>query len=97
MTTAEGTPFELQGITVGPPVNFIGIPGGAGITPYTHTQTIPATVWVVTHNLGRYPAAVSVFNDDFSVQWSDFVLTHVNTGTLHITADIAISGKALVT
>lgn len=91
-----GTPVELDTVFVGEPVNFIGIPGGEGITAYTHTQTLAATVWTVNHNLGRYPAAVSVFNADFSVQWSDFSITHVTTSQLLITADVAISGKALV-
>lgn len=95
MTITAGTPVELESIIVGPPLNFIG--GGEGIATYIHNQTIAATVWVVNHGLGRYPAAVSMFNPDFSVQWADFVVTHVNTATLHITADIAISGKALVT
>lgn len=29
--------------------------------PYTHTQNTPASVWTVTHNLSRRPAAVTIW------------------------------------
>lgn len=36
----------------GPP----GPPGGGAGATYTHTQSIPAAVWTVAHNLGRFPS-----------------------------------------
>jgi hypothetical protein len=94
VTITAGAPVELAGITVGPPTAVV--PTGAGVTAYTHVQNTPATVWVVQHNLGRRPAAVSAFSADWSVQWDEFLVQHVDTNLLYLTADIAIAGKALV-
>ncbi len=33
---------------------------GSGADVYEHTQTTPDTAWTVAHNLGHYPAGVSV-------------------------------------
>lgn len=33
-----------------------GVPGPAGGATYTHTQSIPAAVWTVAHNLSRRPS-----------------------------------------
>jgi hypothetical protein len=108
MTIDVASPIELAGVTSGQPVQQLGVvvgspvtvvpPAGGGIpiTAYMHIQEIPSTVWTVQHHLGRYPAAVSVFTDDFSVQWTEFGVLHIDTNSLYITADIAISGKALV-
>jgi hypothetical protein len=94
VTITAGAPTELQGITVGSPTAVV--PTGGRITFHTHTQDTPATVWVVEHNLGRRPAAVSAFSSDFSVQWDEFRVQHVTTNLLYITADVAFAGKALV-
>ena len=39
--------------------------GGLG---YTHTQTMPASLWAVAHNLGRRPSAVLVWVNDLVMQ-----------------------------
>jgi hypothetical protein len=39
-----------------------GPPGSAGGSRYTHTQSSPSASWVVNHNMGVYPAAVSVLS-----------------------------------
>lgn len=78
----------------GPP----GPPGsGGGIGEYVHTQTVPAAVWTVEHDLGRRPAAVTVFSADYSVEWSEFSIQHIDFTILLIAADVPISGVALVT
>lgn len=95
----------MTGITVAAPVTLaeflVGSPtsvlsGGGSVTFYEHTQTVPATVWTVHHNLGRRPAAVAVFSADWNTEYGDYAVTHVDVNTLYITADIAIAGKALV-
>lgn len=97
MTVEVSDPIELAGITVGDPSTVVAPSGGGSpITSYTHIQELPATVWTVHHNLDRYPAAVSVFSDDLATQWSEFGVLHIDMNSLYITADIAISGKALV-
>lgn len=77
----------------GPP----GPPGPAGSSQYTHTQLLPATVWTVQHNLGRRPAAASVFSADYTVEFGGFAVQHVDLNTLYLSADLPISGVALVT
>lgn len=94
MTISAGAPVELIGITVGTPSAVV--PSGGAATSYTHSQDTPATVWVVQHNLGRRPAAVSAFSADFSLQWDEFVVQHITSNLLYITADVAFAGKALV-
>ena len=37
-------------------VALVGKPGPAGGATYTHSQTIPAAIWTVAHNLGRKPS-----------------------------------------
>jgi hypothetical protein len=97
MSVEVAGPVELSGITVGEPSTVVAPSGGGSpITSYMHVQELPATVWTVHHNLDRYPAAVSVFSDDLTTQWSEFGVLHIDTNSLYITADIAISGKALV-
>lgn len=108
MTIDVGGPVELAGISIGEPAvqgpvvaapATVVIPGGASgppIASYMHIQELPAAVWTVQHNLGRYPAAVSVFSDDFSVQWTEFQVLHIDVSSLYIAADIPIAGKALV-
>jgi hypothetical protein len=97
MSVEVAGPVELSGITVGEPSTVVAPSGvGSPITSYMHIQELPATVWTVHHNLDRYPPAVSVFSDDLTTQWSEFGVLHIDTNSLYITADIAISGKALV-
>lgn len=99
-----GSPVDLAPVTAGPPVALQGLfvgppaaPGGSDVQiQYVHTQTTPATVWTVVHDLGRRPSAVSVFNPDLSVEWVDFGIHHVDSSTLYVTADVAIAGIALV-
>lgn len=92
-----GGPIALSTIGVGSPSTVVAPSGGGStIISYTHDQEIPSTVWTVQHNLGRYPAAVSVFSNDLSVEWSEFGVLHIDLNSLYITADIAIAGKAFV-
>jgi len=94
VTLTAGAPVELAGLTIGSPTAVV--PSGGAIRAYTHSQDDPATVWVVQHNLGRRPAAVTAFSADWSVQWDEFLVQHIDANLLYITADVAIAGKALV-
>ena len=54
--------------TVTPPVEFkttlqvgqgpAGRDGTGGDSHYTHNQAVPDTVWVIDHNLGKYPSVI---------------------------------------
>lgn len=67
-------------------------PGGSG-TAYTHTQTVPATVWTITHELGYDPAGVLVLSDGYLMD--DFGVQYLVPGTsLRLSFDISLAGVA---
>lgn len=72
-------------------------PSGPPGSQYIHTQLLPATVWTVEHNLGRRPAAATVFSADYAEEFGEFSIQHVDLNTLYLSADLPISGVALVT
>lgn len=49
-----------------------------------------ATVWVVNHNLGRYPAAVAVRTVGGIV--CDVEIKHVSANQLHVNFDVPTAG-----
>jgi hypothetical protein len=62
-------------------------------TGYVHIQSIPATVWTIDHNLGKYPA-VSIVDSA-----NDEVMSEVNytsTNQVVLTFSAAFSGKAFL-
>lgn len=65
---------------------------------YTHTQSIPSTSWVISHNLGLDQPIVDVFVDDNGtitrILPASVVVTDSNTITLTFTS--ARSGTAEV-
>lgn len=67
-------------------------PAGAGGSSYTHTQSTAATVWNVTHNLGRY-ASVIVKDSGGTRLWAQ--VDDVNTNQATITLSAATSGIAV--
>lgn len=93
LTFAVGPPVPLQSVFVGPPSSPAG---SAQQIQYVHTQTTPATVWTVVHNLGRRPSSVSVFSLDFAIQWDEFTVQHLDLNQLRVSADVAVSGIALI-
>lgn len=72
-------------------------PGGAGFQiSYAHTQSTPATVWTVQHNLGRRPSSITIFSLDYSQQFDGFSILHQDVNRLLVSADVAFSGIALI-
>lgn len=60
-------------------------------------QEIPATVWgPIEHNYGRRPAAIALFSQDYSAQFGQFVIQHLDENTLRIAMETPTSGVALV-
>lgn len=79
-------------ITVDKPATAVSIKGiQGGDAHYTHTQSIPSTVWSVQHNLGK-KASVMVVDSADSVVYGDIEYTDLNN--LTITFNGAFSGKA---
>lgn len=61
---------------------------------YTHIQGSPATDWVVTHNLGRYPSAIAVIDSGGTLCVGAVVHDSINQLTISFGA--AFSGRAEV-
>lgn len=88
-----GTEQDFLDSLVGPQ----GPPGSGGsgsFTTYIHTQSLPSTVWTVTHNLGYIPSAVSVIDSSNRLVLSD--VEHININSLIITFAAGFSGVAYV-
>lgn len=77
-------PADMAQVFVGPP----GVPGG---TTYTHTQAVPAAVWTVAHNLGRYPS-VSVVDHLGGLLTPD--VRYLDADLVQITHSVPLIGKA---
>ena len=58
---------------------------------YNHTQSIPESIWVINHNLGKFPA-VSVADSSGSEVEGEVLYTDSNT--VVITFAASFSGKA---
>jgi len=63
-------------------------------TEYTHTQGVPATSWVIDHNLGRFPKCVSIRDSANSVVHGG--INHITINQLVLTFGHAFSGSAVV-
>jgi hypothetical protein len=59
---------------------------------YSHAQGVPATVWTVAHNLGKYPAVTVMDSAGTEVEGS---VVHDTTNQLTITFSAAFSGRAV--
>lgn len=62
-----------------------------GDKEYTHDQGLASSVWVITHNLGKYP---TVFVVDSAGDEVEGAITHVSTAQLTVTFSAAFSGSA---
>ena len=70
--------------------------GGGGPAGYLHTQTTPASVWTVTHNLGRRALDLVVYSADYSVQWDNVMLTPTSPTQCTLTFDAPTAGVAYI-
>lgn len=87
---------SITGIAPNQTLNLVYPGGGAGAASFMYTQSGAATVWPVQHDLGYYPN-VSTFSTDLSIQWTDFVVQHVDSTKLILTFDDPIDGIAVCT
>lgn len=58
---------------------------------YTHTQSVPDTTWLVTHNLGRFPS-VTVIDSAGTQVVGDTI--HVSNMVVRLEFSAAFSGSA---
>lgn len=93
--TGPNTPtvaFERPSSTV-TAFPVVGPPGPAGGQAFQFTQSTPATVWTVNHNLGRYPA-VQLFSLDLSANYAEFLVQHLDLQTLRVSMETPTAGIA---
>lgn len=67
--------------------------GGGGNVSYIHTQSVPATVWTVSHNLGRFPS-VSVVDSAGTLVFGE--VKYLTSNSLTVTFSAAFGGKAYI-
>lgn len=84
--------YEID-VTAPGPQGIPGPQGPPGIDTgyFAYTQTAPASVWNITHNLGINPSVTSV---DSAGNVIEGTLLYLTTNTLRITFGIATSGYA---
>lgn len=58
---------------------------------YSHIQSVPATTWVIPHNLNRYPS-ITIFDSTSSTVLAD--IQHISLNTAQITFSGDVSGQA---
>lgn len=66
-------------------------PPGQGGSTYTHTQSAPAAVWTVAHNLARRPS-VTVVDHLGNTLIADVL--YVNDNIVQVTHSVALIGAA---
>lgn len=63
----------------------------ATASSYVHSQAVPASEWIVNHNLGRYPS-VAVYNSGLVQVLA--IVSHVSENQTRITVNPPLSGTA---
>lgn len=99
VVTVEATPTVhldvattgLQGATG--PQGPIGTPGAPGGTRFPYTQTTPAAVWSVQHNLGYKPVFSTVIVGGTDVTDGADIF-HIDTNTLTVSFSTPTTGEA---
>ena len=64
---------------------------GSGDKNFTYTQAVPATVWNINHNLGKYPS-VTIYSTTMEVV--DAQIDYVDTNNVTITFNNSYAGSA---
>lgn len=86
-STVQPAPILRSTLAVGQ--GPAGAPGGR--FDYIHTQLVPASVWIVTHGLGRY-CQIVVIDSAQSVVIGDII--YMSENTVHIVFGAPFAGTA---
>lgn len=66
-----------------------------GITTYTHTQTVAAATWTITHGLGHHPVCdVNAYIGGVLTKIFPQSVTFVDANTLEVSFGVARTGEA---
>lgn len=96
--TETVTVHDLPGASV-PEILEVGIQGPPGASPegadlhYVHLQGTPSDEWIITHNLGKYPA---VHVEDSTGEQCIGTIEFLSFNQLSITFSAAFSGRAIL-
>lgn len=58
---------------------------------FEYVQAIPQSVWTISHGLGRFPVAWSLFDED-GRECSEFVVQHLDADTTRVSMDVPTAG-----
>ena len=83
--------IEILAVAEQGPPGIQGPPGGGAGATYTHTQSSPAPVWTIAHNLGRYPSITVV--DNLGGQLYPDV-RYLDADIAQITHSVPLTGRA---
>lgn len=82
-----GTPTTISG-----DVAVTGPPGPPGLdSHYAHVQSSPSSVWVINHELGKYPSVTVVDSSGTEVVGD---VEYLSVSSVRVTFTGAFSGKA---
>ena len=68
-----------------------GKAGTSGDSHYPHTQTIAETVWVIDHNLGKYPSVICFDSANDEIEG---VINYPSLNSVTVTFSAATGGYA---
>jgi hypothetical protein len=86
--TVSGDTVTVASVGIAGPPGPTTVVAGTGDLHYTHTQAVPAAVWTVAHNLGKYPS-VSVVDSGGTWVVGDVSYTSPNALTVSFGAAFA--------
>jgi hypothetical protein len=86
--TVSGDTVTVASVGIAGPPGTAAVVEGTGDLHYTHAQAVPAAVWVVVHNLGKYPS-VSVVDSGGTWVIGDVAYTSPNALTVSFGAAFA--------
>lgn len=89
-TLATAREFTLTTLGTGFTVNNTTIDGGS--IYYRHDQPVPATEWIVNHNIGMHPNVLAYSVGGARV---DAEILHISTNQTHILFDSPFAGFAI--
>lgn len=84
------SPGQVHITTIGIPGPAGGGGGGGGDLNYLFDVPVPALIWVMTHNFGKYPS-VSVFDSTGRLVEGD--VQHLSVNQVKITFSAAFAGS----
>lgn len=73
------------------PTGATGPPGPSGGSGYIHEQLVPATTWIVAHNLARFPSVTVVDSGGTTVVGD---VAYTDDDSLVVTFSAAFGGRA---